>query len=94
MNAGIGHIHFTTKQAKDNFCKYWYNGKRGESLASKVVLGMHIISIALDYYFFIPQIDWENIHINQKEFWDKGDYDEAVLSEMELKMEKGVLVKC
>ena len=95
MNAGIGHIHFATKQAKDNFCKYWYNGKRGESLASKVVLGMHIISIALDYYFFIPQIDWSNIHINQKELWDRGLYDEAVLSEMGLKWnENGVIVKC
>ena len=93
MNAGIGHIHFTTKQAKDNFCKYWYNGKRGESLASKVVLGMRIISIALDYYFFIPQIDWGNI--SNSPLWKAGNYDEAVLSEMGLKFdENGVIIKC
>ena len=93
MNAGIGHIHFTTKQAKDNFCKYWYNGKRGESLASKVVLGMHIISIALDYYFFIPQIDWKNISNNP--LWKAGNYDDAVLSEMSLKWnaDKTVIIK-
>ena len=46
------------------------------------------------YYFAIPQIDWENIHINQKELCEKGLYDEAVLSEMGLKMENGVIVKC
>ena len=48
-----------------------------------------------EYYFGIPQIDWSNIHINQKELWDKGLYDEAVLSEMGLKFdENGVIVKC
>jgi hypothetical protein len=33
----------------------------------------------------IPQLDWSSIHINQKELWDKGLYDEAVLAEMGLK---------
>ena len=35
------------------------------------------------------------IHINQKELWDKGNYDEAVLSEMDLKWnaDKTVIVK-
>ena len=56
--------------------------------------GIKIQEISAEYYFFIPQIDWENIHINQKELWDKGNYDEAVLSEMGLKIENGVIVKC
>ena len=81
--AGI--IHFHNKKAKDNFSKYWYNGKKGESLASKVILGVHIVSVSAEYFYYIPQIDWENIHINQKELWDKGLYDEAVLAEMHLK---------
>ena len=35
------------------------------------------------------------IHINQKELWDKGLYDDAVLNEMGLKFdENGVIVKC
>ena len=51
-------------------------------------------SVGPNTRFAIPQIDWENIHINQKGLWDKGLYDEAVLSEMGLKMENGVIVKC
>ena len=87
-------IHFNTKLAKDNFVKWWYYGRKGERLASKVVMGVPFSSIAGNASFLIPQIDWENIHINQKELWDKGDYDNAVLSEMSLKMENGVIVKC
>ena len=88
-------IHFNTKLAKDNFAKWWYYGRKGERLASKVVMGVPFSSIAGNASFVIPQIDWENIHINQKELWDKGLYDEAVLSEMGLKFdENGVIVKC
>ena len=86
-------IHFNTKLAKDNFAKWWYNGRKGEQLSSKVVMGAPFSSIAGNVSFVIPQIDWENIHINQKELWDKGLYDEAVLAEMGLKMENGVIVK-
>ena len=57
-------------------------------------MGAPFSSIAGNASFVIPQIDWSNIHINQKELWDKGDYDNAVLSEMGLKMENGVIVKC
>ena len=87
-------IHFNTKLAKDNFAKWWYYGRKGERLAGKVVPGVPLSSISGSVSFVIPQIDWENIHINQKELWDKGDYDNAVLSEMSLKMENGVIVKC
>lgn len=88
-------IHFNTKRAKDNFAKWWYYGRKCERLASKVVKGVPISSIAGNASFVIPQIDWSNIHINQKELWDKGLYDDAVLSEMGLKWnENGVIVKC
>ena len=91
----IASIHFNTKLAKDNFAKWWYYGRKGERLASKVVTGVPFSSITRNASFVIPQIDWENIHINQKELWDKGDYDNAVLTEMGLKLdENGVIVKC
>ena len=88
-------IHFNTKLAKDNFAKWWYYGRVGERLASKVVMGVPFSSISGNASFVIPQIDWENIHINQKELWDKGLYDDAVLNEMGLEFnENGVIVKC
>ena len=88
-------IHFNTKLAKDNFAKWWYYGRKGERLAGKVVIGAPFSSISGNAGFVIPQIDWSKIHINQKELWDKGDYDNAVLTEMGLKFdENGVIVKC
>ena len=58
-------------------------------------MGVPFSSISGSASFVIPQIDWSNIHINQKELWDKGLYDEAVLSEMGLKFdENGAIVKC
>ena len=85
-------IHFNTKLAKDNFAKWWYNGRKREQLASKVVQGVPISSIAGNASFLIPQIDWE--HISDNELWKVGNYDEAVLSEMGLKWKDGVIVKC
>ena len=85
-------IHFNTKLAKDNFAKWWYSGKKGEQLASKVVIGAPLSSITRNVSFVIPQIDWENISDN--ELWKTGKYDEAVLSEMGLKWKDGVIVKC
>ena len=91
----VASIHFNTKRAKDNFAKWWYYGRKGERLAGKVVPGVPLSSISRNASFVIPQIDWENIHINQKELWDKGDYDNAVLAEMGLKFdENGVIIKC
>ena len=43
------------------------------------------------YYFWIPQIDWENI--NNNPLWKAGKYDEAVLSEMGLKWQGDTIVK-
>lgn len=86
-------IHFNTKLAKDNFAKWWYYGRKGERLASKVVMGVPFISITRNASFVIPQIDWESI--SNSSLWKVGNYDEAVLSEMGLKFdENGVIVKC
>ena len=85
-------IHFNTKLAKDNFAKWWYNGKKGERLASKVVMGAPLSSITRIASFVIPQIDWENI--SGSPLWKTGNYDDAVLSEMGLKWKGGVIVKC
>ena len=85
-------IHFNTKLAKDNFAKWWYSGKKSEQLASKVVMGVPLSSIAGNASFVIPQIDWENISNNP--LWKAGNYDDAVLSEMGLKWKDGVIVKC
>ena len=93
----IGVIHFNTKQAKDNFCKYAYNwtNNKWDCLASKALIYTKCIHVSSEYYFAIPQIDWSNIHINQKELWDKGLYDDAVLNEMGLKWnaDKTVIIK-
>ena len=95
VNAHIGQITFTTAKARDNFAICWYSGDNNRKhLLGRAASGIKIQEVSAEYYFFIPQIDWSNIHINQKELWDKGNYDEAVLSEMGLKMENGVIVKC
>ena len=89
----VASIHFNTKLAKDNFAKWWYYGRKGERLASKVVTGVPLSSIAGNASFVIPQIDWESI--SNSSLWKVGNYDEAVLSEMGLKFdENGVIVKC
>ena len=85
-------IHFNTKLAKDNFTKWWYSGKKGEQLVSKVVIGVPLSGIAGNASFVIPQIDWE--HISDNSLWKAGNYDEAVLSEMGLKWKDGIIVKC
>ena len=89
-NAGV--IHFNTKLAKDNFAKWWYYGRKGERLASKVAMGAPFSSIAGNASFVIPQIDWENISNNP--LWKAGNYDDAVLNEMGLKWKDEVIVKC
>ena len=88
-----GVIRFKSKKEKDNFAKYWYNGGKFKSLAGKVCIGTNMVSISADYYFFIPQIDWEAI--SDHELWKKGMYDEAVLDTMNLKWneEKTCIVK-
>ena len=92
VNAHNGQIRMPSERARDNLAIFWYNGKKGESFISKVILGVHLDEASSEYYFAIPQIDWENISNNP--LWKVGNYDEAVLSEMGLKMENGVIVKC
>ena len=82
-------IHFNTKLAKDNFAKWWYNGGKGERLASKVVMGAPFSSISGSASFVIPQIDWENI--SNSSLWKAGNYDDAVLNEMGLKWKTELL---
>ena len=88
----VASIHFNTKLAKDNFAKWWYYGRKGERLASKVVMGAPFSSISGSASFVIPQIDWENISNNP--LWKAENYDDAVLNEMGLKWKDGVIVKC
>lgn len=78
--AGI--IHFNSKRAKNNFAKFWYSDTKGKSLISRVALGVKMTSVSSDYYFFIPQIDWETI--DQHTLWNT-DVDAAVLDTMGLK---------
>ena len=78
--AGI--IYFDTKHKKDNFAKFWYSNSKGKSLISRAALGLHMVSVSADYYFFIPQIDWETI--DQHPSWNT-DVDAAVLDTMGLK---------
>lgn len=78
--AGI--IYFNTKHEKDNFAKFWYSNSKGKSLISRAALGLHMVSVSADYYFFIPQIDWETI--DQHPLWNT-DVDAAVLDVMGLK---------
>ena len=96
VNSHIGQITFTTAKARDNFAICWYSGDNNRKhLLGRAASGIKIQEVSAEYYFFIPQIDWENIHINQKELWDKGDYDNAVLAEMGLKWnaDKTVIIK-
>ena len=96
VNAHNGQIRMPSERARDNLAICWYSGDNNRKhLLGRVIAGVHLDEASSEYYFAIPQIDWENIHINQKELWDKGLYDEAVMSEMGLKFdENGVIIKC
>ena len=93
--ASILVITFPSRVAKDNYCKYVYNWitDKYACLESKVMGGLNTQTGSGTYFFWIPQIDWENISNNP--LWKAGNYDEAVLNEMGLKWnEDGVIVKC
>ena len=96
--ANIACIHFNTKLAKDNFCKYaysytYFNNDKSDCLASKTIAGANFAGTSGEMYFAIPQIDWE--HISDNPLWKAGNYDNAVLAEMGLKWnaDKTVIVK-
>lgn len=81
-NSFVGVIVFVNKKQKDNFQKWWYNGKKGESLASKVIVGTNSANFVGSSWFALPQIDWETI--DQHPLWNT-DIDGAVLDTMGLK---------
>lgn len=82
------YIHFDTKVAKDNFTKWWYSGKKGESLASKALSGCPTVSCSSLVSYAIPQLDWE--HISDTDLWKERKYDEAVLDVMGLKYDSSI----
>ena len=91
----LGVLQLGTKQAKDNYVKFAYNytTNKYDCLESKILCGVNMTETSEALYFIIPQIDWANIHLNQKELWDQGLYDEAVLAEMGLKWDGDTIVK-
>lgn len=80
--AYVGVIVFVNKKQKDNFQTWWYSGKKGESLASKVIVGTNNSNFVGSSWFALPQIDWETI--DQHPLWNT-DVDAAVLDVMGLK---------
>lgn len=85
----VGRIKFTDADnitnyifAKNNFQKWWYSNKKFVGLASKLMTGINLAEISSDYWFAIPQINWETI--SQHPLWDT-DVDAAVLDVMGLK---------
>ena len=86
VNAHNGQIRMPSEQARDNLAICWYSGDNSRKhLLGRVIAGVHLDEASSEYYFAIPQIDWE--HISDNSLWKAGNYDEAVLSEMGLKME-------
>jgi len=81
--------------AKHNYSLFAYNWTTDKRacLASKVMAGVNAVTVSEEVYMLIPQIDWAHIHINQKELWDKGLYDEAILAEMGLRWEGNKIVR-
>ena len=59
-----------------------YSGKKGESLASKVIVGTNNSNFVGSSWFALPQINWETI--DQHPLWNT-DVDAAVLDVMGLK---------
>ena len=90
----LGVTKLTTKRGKENFATAWYAaGKKNAGLLSKLIIGVNVVAASGEYYYAIPQIDWDMISTNQKDLWDAGKYDEAILTEMGLKWEGDKIVK-
>ena len=88
--SGILVIKLPSKTAKDNYWKYAYDWTTDKyaCLESKVMGGLNISSVDKTHFFWIPQIDWENI--SDTDLWKAGNYDEAVLNVMELKYDSSI----
>lgn len=80
----LAYLRLSTKQAKDNYCKYAYNysADKRACLASKTASGLFVAHANEEVYMLVPQIDWETI--DQHPLWNT-DVDAAVLDVMELK---------
>ena len=94
VNAHNGQIRMPSEQARDNLAICWYSGDNSRKhLLGRAIAGVHIDEASSEHYFAIPQIDWE--HISDSPLWKAGNYDDAVLDEMCLKLdENGVIIKC
>lgn len=81
----LGVIHFSSKLAKDNYCKYAYNytTDKYNCLHSKILCAVNGSEIGNPYYFVIPQIDWASISDKYSDYEKDPDY--YVLKEMGLK---------
>ena len=77
----LTYISFKTPQGKKNFSDWWYAGKLGETLATKLGWGLNKRNVDK---LSIPQINWETIDKKQHHLWSLGHYDAAVLAEMNL----------
>lgn len=82
VNAENGVIRLNNQRQVKNLAKFWYNDKKWQSLCSKLILGVHAVHASAEYFFAIPQIDWETI--DQHPLWNT-DVDAAVLDVMGLK---------
>lgn len=69
-------VNFRKPIGKIDFTNWWYKGK----LADSIIHSMHFDGSPV---IAIPQIDWESI--SDHPLWKEGKYDEAVLSEMNLR---------
>lgn len=82
VSSGASCVHMPSKKAKDNYTIWLYKKNRIGTLADKLIWVTNKITVSSTCSIAIPQIDWETISDNP--LWKKGDYDGAVLSEMNL----------
>lgn len=80
LNSCLTKITCPNSNVKDNIVKFLYET---DKRWNKVLFGMNLKTTAEQASLAIPQIDWENI--SDHPLWKEGKYDEAVLSEMNLR---------
>ena len=79
-----GFYTFTSKVAKDNFCKWWYSAR----LSDRLIRDLNKVSGSIE--IAIPQIDWDKV--SEDEDW-KTDPDKAVLKAMGMYMDTDGYIK-
>lgn len=91
---GLISIRCPNKETKDILSTLWYSGKRkNECLLSKALIGVNVTTTSGSCNMALPQFDLTQLPISQKDLWDAGKYDEAVLAEMGLKWAGDTIVK-